>query len=117
MLTGIIAIPRYSLAGPPEGACECTGEALGVVLARRAEHERLLVHLEPPVADDRLRVLAAQEDAAVGLGIDPELELEIEIGEAVLADEKARPGAPVCPRCADATSSATSARGGSRRRG
>src|SRR5688572_30714701 len=35
-------------------------------------------------------ILTAQEHAAVGLGVDPELELEFEIGEAVLADEEAR---------------------------
>jgi hypothetical protein len=57
MLTGIMAI-RYSLAGPAQGARERPGEALRFVVAGRAEHQRLVLDLEPPVADDGAGILA-----------------------------------------------------------
>src|SRR3954471_12166509 len=57
MLTGMMAI-RYSLIGPSERMRERAGETLGLVVARRAEHERALVDLEPPVAHERAGIAA-----------------------------------------------------------
>src|SRR4051794_31110657 len=79
MLIGIPAIPRSGYRGaPPEGGRERPGERLLAGVAR-AEDERLVLELEPPVPDrapglqavghlDRPRL---QRDATAARGLEP----------------------------------------------